>query len=101
MPDTIVTVTAVIKVKPGLEKQAKQALLQAVAPTRAEAGCLNYDLHQSVSDPTEFLFHENWASDDALKAHAASEATHRLALRQQLGGLVDGPPRLTVWRRIE
>ena len=36
------TVTAIIKVKPGLEEQAKQMLLQAVGPTRAEAGCLNY-----------------------------------------------------------
>ena len=101
MPTNIVTVTAIIKVKPGLEEQAKQALLEAVAATRAEPGCLNYDLHQSVSDPTEFLFNENWASADALKAHGASQSEHRLALRQQLAGLVDGPPRVTSWQRIE
>lgn len=101
MATNTVTVTATIKVKPGFEEQAKQALLSAVAPTRAEPGCLNYDLHQSVSDPTEFLFHENWASEDALKAHSASQDEHRLALRQQLGGLVDGAPRVTSWRRVE
>ena len=101
MTENIVTVTAIIKVKPGSEEQAKQVLLQAVTPTRAEAGCLNYDLHQSVSDPTEFLFHENWASEEALKAHADSAGQHRLALRQQLSGIVDGSPRMTVWRRLE
>jgi quinol monooxygenase YgiN len=101
MTTNIVTVTAIIKVKPGLEEQAKQLLLNAVAPTRAEAGCLNYDLHQSVSDPTEFLFHENWASEEALKAHSTSQDEHRLALGRQLGGLIDGPPRVTSWRRIE
>jgi quinol monooxygenase YgiN len=101
MTNNIVTVTAIIKVKPGLEEQAREVLLQALAPTRAEPGCLNYDLHQSVSDPTEFLFHENWASEEALRAHSASEGEHRLALRRQLGGLVDGPPRITSWRRIE
>lgn len=101
MTTNTVTVTAIIKVKPGLEEQAKQVLLQALAPTRKEPGCLNYDLHQSAADPTEFLFHENWASEDALKAHSVSESEHRLALRQQLAGLVDGPPRITSWQRIE
>jgi quinol monooxygenase YgiN len=101
MTENIVTVTAIIKVKAGFEDQAKQVLLQAVGPTRAEGGCLNYDLYQSVSDRTEFLFHENWASEEALKAHAASAGEHRLALRQQLSSLVDGPARLTVWQRVE
>jgi quinol monooxygenase YgiN len=100
MTDNTVTVVAYIKVKPGFEEQAKQALLSAVAPTRAEAGCLNYDLHQSTSDPTEFLFHENWAGEEAFKAHSASTAEHRLVLRQQLSGLVDGPPRVTLWQRL-
>jgi quinol monooxygenase YgiN len=95
-----VTVVVNIKAKPGLDMQAREALLNAVAPTRAEAGCLGYDLHQSASDPTEFLFYENWADEDAFKAHAGSTAEHRLALRQQLGELVDGAPRLTIWRRL-
>jgi len=101
MTDNTVTVIAHIKVKPGLEEEAKRVLLGAVARTRAEAGCLNYDLHQSTSDPTEFLFHENWADEAAFKAHSTSTAEHRLALRQQLSGLVDGPPRVTRWQRLE
>jgi quinol monooxygenase YgiN len=100
MTNAIVTVIVNIKAKPGLHDRARQVLLAAIAPTRAETGCLNYDLHQSASDPTEFLFHENWASEDAFKAHAASTAEHRLALRQQLSELVDGPARLTFWQRI-
>jgi quinol monooxygenase YgiN len=100
MTDNIVTVIAHIKVKPGLEDRAKQALLAAVAQTREEEGCLDYDLHQSTSDPTEFVFYENWASEEALKAHSSSTARHRLALGQQLGGLVDGPPRVTFWQRV-
>ena|ERR1700674_1443885 len=100
MADDIVTVIAYIKVKPGLEEQAKQVLLSALSHTRAEAGCLNYDLHQSTSDPTTFLFHENWASEEAFKAHSASTAVHRLALSRQLSGLVDEPARLTFWQRV-
>jgi quinol monooxygenase YgiN len=100
MTHGIVTVIANIKVKPGFEEQARQMLLSAVGPTRAEPGCLTYDLHQSATDPTEFLFHENWASEEAFTAHAASTAEHRLALRQQLSEFVDGPTRLTFWRPV-
>src|ERR1700730_17785407 len=100
MTENTVTVIAYVKVKPGLGEQAKQALLNAVPQPRAEAGWLNYDLHQSTSDPTEFLFHETWAGEEAFKAHSASTAEHRLALRQQLSGLVDGPPRGRLWQRL-
>ena len=96
----MITVVVNIKVKPGLDARAREVLLNAVAPTRAEAGCLNYELHQSASDPTEFLFYENRASEDALKAHSASTAEHRLALRRQLGELLDGVPTLTTWQRV-
>jgi quinol monooxygenase YgiN len=29
-----------------------------VAPTRAEAGCVNYDFHVDVEDPKVFVFDE-------------------------------------------
>lgn len=100
MTHTIVTVVATVKVKHGHEEQAKQALRAAVAPTRAEPGCLQYDLHQSTTDPTQFLFYEAWSSDETLKAHSASTTEHRLELRKQLGGLVDAPPSLTFWHNV-
>ena len=100
MSENTVTVIATIKVKPGTEARAQTLLQSVVAPTRLEPGCLNYDLHQSATDPTQFLFHENWASDAALAEHSASTAGHRLALREQLGELMDGPPSVTRWRRI-
>jgi quinol monooxygenase YgiN len=100
MQESTVTVIATIKVKPGLEERARQVLRDIVPPTLKEPGCLAYDLHQSASDPTEFLFHEKWVSDEALAAHAASTAAHRVALRSQLGDLLDGAPAVTRWRRV-
>lgn len=48
------------------------ALLQAqVAPTRAEAGCINYDFHVDAADPCVFVFYENWTDRAALDAHLA------------------------------
>ena len=100
MGDSTVTVIASLKVKPGMEEEARAALLAAVAPTRAEPGCLAYDLHQSTSDPTSFLFYERWHDRASLDAHAASAAPHRQMLRQQLGGMVDGAPIVTSWKRV-
>lgn len=99
MADTTVTVIASIKVKAGEEDRARELLGSIVPATLQEPGCLTYDLHQSLTDPTEFMFYERWESDDALAAHAASTAAHRLALRESLGQLVDGRPSVTRWRR--
>lgn len=99
MADTTVTVIASIKVKPGTEARAAQLLGSIVPATLQEPGCLAYDLHQSLTEPTEFMFYERWESDEALAAHAASTAPHRLALRDSLADLVDGRPSVTRWRR--
>ena len=42
-----------------------------VAPTRAEAGCINYDFHVDAADPCVFVFYENWTDRAALDAHLA------------------------------
>lgn len=45
---------------------------QLVEETNKEAGCLFYQLHQSVNDPTVLAFIEEWESKEALDAHMAS-----------------------------
>ncbi len=69
MTDQIITVIARIKAKPGLEDSVRQELFKLLAPTRSEKGCINYDMHQSCDDASLFLFHENWSSDEDLRAH--------------------------------
>ncbi len=93
-----VTVIAIISVKAGQEARAHALLQSLVPPTLQEPGCLAYDLHQSVADPGDFMFFERWESDEALAAHAASTAPHRLALREQLADLAEVRPSVTRWR---
>lgn len=93
-----VTVIATIKVKVGQEARAQALLQSIVPPTLQEPGCLAYALHQSLTDPTEFMFFERWESDAALADHAASTAPHRLLLREQLADLAEGRPSVTRWR---
>jgi quinol monooxygenase YgiN len=100
MSETPVTVLASFRVKPGLDAYVRQVFQSIIGPTREEPGCLVYDLHQSETNPAEFLIYENWTSEEALATHTSSMAAHRVALRQQLGELLDGPPTVTRWRRI-
>jgi quinol monooxygenase YgiN len=45
-----------------------------IAASRAESGCISYDLTASTSDPNVFVFVERWTSRAALGAHF--EADH-------------------------
>jgi quinol monooxygenase YgiN len=64
-----ISVVATFKAKAGMAEAVREAVLALVAPTRAEAGCINYDLHQSMDDPTVFILYENWVSKADLDAH--------------------------------
>lgn len=98
MADGKVTVLARIQAKAGMEETVKQELLALVAATRAEEGCLNYDLHQSSQDPALFLFYENWASREALDQHSRSSQIQ--AWRAQAGDLLAAPTEVTLWEMI-
>ena len=64
-----VTAFTLIHGIPGQEEGLKQHLLSLAAPTRAEAGCIAYDLYQHSTKKHEFLRFEVWSSADALEAH--------------------------------
>ena len=87
MPAGAVILTATVRAKSGQEEAVKEALVSLVAPTRQEPGCLCYNLHQSKSDPTEFMFYEQWASRAAIDAHG--KTPHMKALGGQLKDKTD------------
>ncbi|CAN5498691.1 putative quinol monooxygenase [soil metagenome] len=69
--DKIVLI-ARLKVKADKVEQAKAAALAIVADSRNEAGCINYDIHQSIEDETVFFWHETWVSKEAIDEHFAT-----------------------------
>lgn len=97
MSERIVTVVATFQARPGKEAELRRALIGLVGPTREEAGCLNYDLHQSPDDPAKFMFHENWTSKASLDAHLQS--AHLKALLPQVDDLCVAFPAITLWER--
>lgn len=82
MPKEGIILTAMVKAKPGKEDAVKEVLLALVEPTRKEPGCLCYNLHQSKSDKTQFMFYEQWASKEAIDAHG--KTPHMKALGGKL-----------------
>jgi quinol monooxygenase YgiN len=98
MSEKIVTVVATFAARPGKETDLRAALTGLLAPTRQEAGCLNYDLHQSPGEPGKFLFHENWSSKALLDAHLQSD--HLQALLPRVDELCAAPPVIHLWERI-
>jgi quinol monooxygenase YgiN len=54
-----------------VSEQLGRRLLALVAPSRHEAGCINYDLHRSDTDPDICCVYENWRSAHDLAMHFA------------------------------
>ena len=63
------TVVAMLKAKSGKEAVLRQQLDALLEPTRAESGCLLYDLHRSTEEQGSFLFYETWADRAAWEQH--------------------------------
>ena len=93
-----VTVIATFVAKRGKEAAAAAALQTLVAPTRAEHGCVNYDLHRAPDDPRKFLFHENWLSTADLQRHL--QTAHIAAVRAKVAELFDEGPTISLWEQV-
>ena len=93
-----ITFVAKIKSKPGKEAQVKSELLKLIQPTRAEAGCLSYDMHELLAEPGLFLFYENWKTKKDIDAHF--KTPHVLSVLANVSDLLALPPELTSWKLI-
>lgn len=77
----MIYVIASFKIKPESMSALAAAAKPCIEATRAEEGCISYDLHQSVTDESAIVFVERWTSREALEAHF-------------------GQPHLVTWREI-
>lgn len=67
------TIVANIIAKQDKVELVKQELLKLIDITRAEEGCVNYDLHQDNENPAHFVFYENWESRELWQAHMGNQ----------------------------
>jgi quinol monooxygenase YgiN len=89
VPCDAVVLTATVKALGGQEAAVRAALLELVGPSRAEKGCLCYNLHESKETPGLFIFYEQWADQAAFDAH--TQTPHFLGLQAKIPGRTDPP----------
>ena len=81
------TLIAHIHAKPDQIDLVKAELEKLIPITRAEDGCIDYDLHQDNENPAHFMFYENWESRDLWQAHM--KAPHLQAYLSATQGAVE------------
>lgn len=80
------TILAQITAVDGKEDLVRSELEKLVAPTRAEQGCLQYDLHSDNENPVFFVFYENWESRELWQQHM--KASHLADFKAATDGAV-------------
>ena len=93
-----VTLVVTFQARPGKEAELRNILTGLLAPTRQEAGCINYHLHVAPDDPAKFLFYENWTSQAHLDAHG--QTPHVQKLRARVDELCAAPPGFSFWEEL-
>jgi quinol monooxygenase YgiN len=72
LPRNAVTLTVILRAKPGQESILEAELRALIAPTRREEGCLTYALHRAIDIPGAFLLHEVWATREHHRLHTCT-----------------------------
>ena len=98
MPAETTRVIARLRAKEGQETALQEVLEGLIGPTRAEAGCLLYELWQDRADPASFTFVEEWTSDEALAAHG--ETDHIQSGRAAMSDLLAEPLDLELFKLL-
>ncbi|MEM5500650.1 putative quinol monooxygenase [Ahrensia kielensis] len=80
------TILAQITAVAGSEDLVRTQLEKLVSITRAEQGCLQYDLHIDNENPGFFVFYENWESRELWQQHMS--APHLAAYMEATDGAV-------------
>jgi quinol monooxygenase YgiN len=93
-----IIVLARLKAAQGKEKAVKADCLSLVEPTRSEAGCISYDLHQNSDDSASFMFYEQWVSKEALDEHLRTPYLQGFIAKADT--LLAGPLDVTIWQKL-
>lgn len=56
-------------VKLGMEDYIKRYLKQLMDHSRKDKGCILYNIHQSIDNPSEFMVYMQWKSQRAFEQH--------------------------------
>ena len=86
----MIILTAMLKAKPGKEKQVEGILKGMIPKVQNEKGASKYILHKSKEDKSQFFFYEEYTDQAALDLHNSTPYFKELG--KNLTGLLDGEP---------
>ena len=90
----MIYVVATLTVKPEMRAELIEGAKACIAETRKEAGNIAYDMHESVTDPTQMVFVEQWENTDALAPHGKSD--HMRAFGRIAVKCLAAPPKIEI-----
>ena len=83
-------IVARIQAAPGVADALEADMKILVEGTRAEAGCIRYDLHRGTENPDIFVFVEEWETKALWQAHMQGEAIRAFNERIGSGKIAQG-----------
>lgn len=83
---------------PDNEGAVAEALLDVLAPSREEPGCLSIHAFRSIRDPQLFYIHSRWKDEAAFEYHAC--LPHTVRFLERVKPLIDHPLDVTRAARI-
>ena len=76
----------------------KKLVVELVAETRKEEGCISYQLFQDVNNSSILAFIEEWQSPEALQSHMKSK--HFLAAMPKLAELREKESEVNIYSAV-
>lgn len=72
-PSGIKIITAHKTIKPEMVEEFLEFTRPIIEASRAEEGCISYTLYQDPSDPTKFMYYEQWKDQAAIDYHFSTD----------------------------
>jgi quinol monooxygenase YgiN len=88
-------VVAVFHLRAGQEDFFMEAAESVVAPTLAEEGCIEYELHRHRENASVFMFWEKWSSQADLDRHL--ESAHIKSFLGRVQGALESDIQSSYW----
>jgi quinol monooxygenase YgiN len=86
------------RARPGHESALAGAMLDVLAPSREEPGCLSLHAFRSIRDPRLFYIHSRWTDEAAFERHAG--LPHTVRFLERVEPLIDHPLDVTRTERL-
>ncbi|MEP1142108.1 MAG: putative quinol monooxygenase [Henriciella sp.] len=96
----MIGVVATLEIQDGKQGEFESVAKDLMAKVKAnEPGCTTYQLYKAKGSETTYIFMEQYASGDALKAHGQTD--YFKAAQPGLGACLAGAPKIEMFDIVE